>query len=388
MAERSGPGSFRRRTGLVLAWLGAFLLATGIMLRAYVYHHVAVLPVDAYAVTTLHATGVTYFDPAKVATRTGLRVTATSTLRGDANAAQGDTAVYDTFLAVKATDGTPIEFVQTRLALNRHTGLLVNCCEANVAGNTHLNESGLGFKFPFFAQKTSYEVFDSDVRRPVPAAYAGQTSLDGLEVYKYVQVLPASQIGSRLVPQSIMGLPQRPVQVRVRSLEATTMTYWVDPVTGAPVKVEETPGSLADPGRQAHARRLRRRLQTESSRCGDRREPLPEPVQPARPGPRRLAGRQPDRGHRPHRRRHRGGLGWAPPWPQKDCRTRGPGGCRGHRSRGRRQAGEERLNLDGLSLRPTGGPAFVSPPWRAWHADGGRREPAKEPRRRTPRAPG
>jgi Porin PorA len=239
MAERSGSGSLRRRTGLVLAWLGAFLFATGIMLRAYVYHQVAVLPLDAYAVTTLHATGVTFFDPAKVATRTGLRVTATSTLRGDAAAAQGDTAVYDTFLAVKAADGTPIEFVQTRLALNRHTGLLVNCCNANVAGNTHLSESGLGFKFPFFAQKTTYQVFDADVRRPVPAAYAGQTSIDGMRVYKYVQVLPTSQIGSRRVPQSIMGLPQRPVQIPVRSLEATTMTYWVDPVTGAPVKVEE-----------------------------------------------------------------------------------------------------------------------------------------------------
>jgi hypothetical protein len=239
MAERSGPGSLRRRVGLVLAWLGAFLFATGIMLRAYVYHHVAVLPVDAYTVTTLHATGVTYFDPAKVATRTGLHVTATSTLRGDPLGAQGDTAVYDTFLAVKAADGSPIEFVQTRLALNRHTGLLVNCCGANVAGNTHLNESGLGFKFPFFAQKTTYEVFDSDVRRPVPAAYAGQETIDGMQVYKYVQVLARSQIGSRLVPQSIMGLPSRPVQIPVRSLEATTMTFWVNPVIGAPVKVEQ-----------------------------------------------------------------------------------------------------------------------------------------------------
>jgi Porin PorA len=239
MAQRSGPGSLRRRTGLVLAWLGAFLFATGIMLRAYVYHQVAVLPLDAYTVTTLHAAGVTYFEPKVVATRTGLNVTATSTLRGDANAARGDTAVYDTFLAVKATDGTPIEFVQTRLALDRHTGMLVNCCGANVAGNYHLNESGLGFKFPFFARKTTYEVFDSDVRRPVPAAYAGQTSVDGMPVYKYVQVLPTSQISTRLVPQSIMGLPPRPVQIRVRDMEATTMTYWVDPVLGAPVKVEQ-----------------------------------------------------------------------------------------------------------------------------------------------------
>ncbi len=239
MAERMGPGSLRRRTGLVLAWLGAFVLATGIMLRAYVYHHVAVLPLNGYVVTTLHASGATFFDPATVATRTGQRVIATSTLRGDVRAARGDTAVYDTFLAVKAADGTPIEFVQTRLALDRHTGLLVNCCGANVAGDSHLRESGLGFKFPFSARKTTYEVFDSDVRRPVPAAYAGQTAIDGMRVYKYVQVLPTSQIGKRLVPTFIMGLPQRPAQITVRSLEATTMTFWVDPVTGAPVKVEE-----------------------------------------------------------------------------------------------------------------------------------------------------
>ncbi len=239
MAERMGPGTLRRRTGLVLAWLGAFILATGIMLRVYVYHQVAVLPLDAYVVTTLHATGVTFFDPAVGATRTGLNVSATSTLRGDVRAARGDAAVYDTFLAVTATGGTPIEFVQARLAVDRHTGLLVNCCGANVGGDSHLRESGLGFKFPFFARKTTYEVFDPDVRRPVPAMYTGQTSIDGMPVYRYVQVLPASQIGRRRVPQSIMGLPQRPGRITVRRLEATTTTFWVDPVTGAPVKVEE-----------------------------------------------------------------------------------------------------------------------------------------------------
>ncbi len=239
MAGRTGPGSLRRRTGLVLAWLGAFMLGTGIMLRTYVYDHVAVLPVNVYAVTTLHATGATYFDPSVLRTRTGLNVTATSTLRGDALAATGDTGVYDTFLAVRATDGTPIKYVQTRAALDRHTGLLVDCCGANVGGDSSVRESGLSFKFPFFARKTSYPMFDTDVLRTVPATYAGQTSIDGMLVYRYVQVLPTSQIGQRQVPPSIMGMRPWPALITVRSLEATTMTFWADPVTGAPVKVEE-----------------------------------------------------------------------------------------------------------------------------------------------------
>ncbi len=238
MTERIDPGHLWR-AGLLLAWLGAFLLGTGILLRVYVYHHVAQLPLDAYAVTQLHATGVTYFDPAAARTRTGLSVTATSTLRGDVSGARGDTAVYDTFLAVQATDGTPIEYLQTRTALDRHTGLLVNCCGARIGGDSHVRESGLGFKFPFFAGKASYEVFDSDVRRPVPATYAGQTSIDGMPVYRYIQVLATSQIGQRRVPQSIMGLPARSLQITVRSLEAKTVTFWVDPVTGVPIKVEE-----------------------------------------------------------------------------------------------------------------------------------------------------
>jgi hypothetical protein len=254
MAERMGSGYVRRRTGLVLAWLGAFLLAAGIMLRVYVYPHVAVLPLDAYAVTTLHATGATFFDPAVVATRTGLTVTATSTLRGDVGSASGDVAVYDTFLAVKAVDGTPIEFVQTRLALDRHTGLLVNCCGANVGGDSHLLESGLGFKFPFFARKVTYEVFDADVRRPVPATFAGQTSIDGMRVYRYVQVLPTSQIGRLRVPQSIMGLPKRPTQIAVRRLETTTTTFWIDPVTGAPVKIEENTRQFLQTSSGRHTR--------------------------------------------------------------------------------------------------------------------------------------
>ena len=60
MTERIDPGSLRRRAGMVLAWLGAFLLAAGIMLRVYVYPPCRVLPLNAYAVTALHATGVTF----------------------------------------------------------------------------------------------------------------------------------------------------------------------------------------------------------------------------------------------------------------------------------------------------------------------------------------
>lgn len=237
MAERAG--AYGRRTGCVLAALGAFLLVTGILLRTYVYDHVSVLPLGMHSVERLHATGATFFDPATVATRTGLNVTATSTLRGDAHPGLGGVAVFDSFLAVQAADGTPIEFMQSRMALDRHSGMLVNCCGTNVAGNYRVLQSGLGFKFPFFADKTTYEMFNSDVARPVPVYYAGEQTIDGMQVYRYVEELPPSQVGLMKVPQSIMGLPQRPVEITVRKMETTTETFWVDPVIGAPVKIEE-----------------------------------------------------------------------------------------------------------------------------------------------------
>jgi hypothetical protein len=239
MAERAGAGVFARRAGCVLAALGAFALVTGIMMRTYVYHRVAVLPLGMHSVQRLHATGAIFFDPSLVRTRTGLSVTATNTLRGDKHPGLGGVAVFDTFLAVQAKDGTPIEFAQNRMALDRHTGLLVNCCGTNIGGNYRVRQSGLAFKFPFFAAKTTYEMFNADVGRRVPAFYEGQTTLDGMLVYRYAQVLPPSQLRLMRVPQSIMGLPEAQREITVRKMEATTETFWVDPVIGAPVKIEE-----------------------------------------------------------------------------------------------------------------------------------------------------
>lgn len=239
MAERAGAGAYAWRTGCLLAALGAFLLVTGIMLRTYVYDHVSVLPLGMHSVEKLHATGATFFDPSIVATRSGLDVTATSTLRGERHPGLGGVAVFDSFLAVQASDGTPIEFMQSRMALDRHTGMLVNCCGTNVAGNYRVRQSGLGFKFPFFAAKTTYEMFNSDVARPVPVYYAGQQTIDGMQVYRYVEELPPSQVGLMRVPPSIMGLPRSQNEITVRKIVATTETFWVDPVIGAPVKIEE-----------------------------------------------------------------------------------------------------------------------------------------------------
>jgi Porin PorA len=203
------------------------------MMRTYVYHRVAVLPLGMHSVQRLHATGALFFDPSVVRTRTGLSVTATNTLRGDKHPGLGGVAVFDTFLAVQAKDGTPIEFVQNRMALDRHTGLLENCCGTNIGGNYRVRQSGLAFKFPFFAAKTTYQMFNADVGRRVPAFY------DGMRVYRYAQVLEPSQIRLMRVPQSIMGLPKAQKEITVRKMEATTETFWVDPVIGAPVKIEE-----------------------------------------------------------------------------------------------------------------------------------------------------
>src|SRR5260370_38206995 len=74
-------------------------------------------------------------------------------------------------------------------------------------------------------------------------------------VYRYVQVLPASQIGQRQVPPSIMGMRPWPALITVRSLEATTMTFWAHPVTGAPVKVEENPRQFLRTANGRHTRR-------------------------------------------------------------------------------------------------------------------------------------
>jgi hypothetical protein len=90
-------------------------------------------------------------------------------------------------------------------------------------------------------------LFDTTLLRTVPAQYTGTATVDGLSTYVFVEKVTHEKFGSVTVPGSLIKLPNLPTVAMPEYLTATN-TYYVDPGTGAPVKlIQNQDVTLADP---------------------------------------------------------------------------------------------------------------------------------------------
>lgn len=224
----------RRAIGLTLAGLGAFLIVLAVLVRTYVGGQVIKFPLSEYLKTNLEATGVSYFSPSKVAEVSGATILVTSTVKGDPAAGTSSTAVWNGFTYLyDVTNSAVYQYSARRFAFNRRTAELVQCCGASVDGNTSVHQSGLvGFLWPFGTQKTTYQVFDPTLNKPMPTSYAGTSSIDGITVYRYVEHVAPTKAGSQTLPGSLVGMKSQ-ASVTLPEYYAATNTFWVDPLTGA-----------------------------------------------------------------------------------------------------------------------------------------------------------
>jgi hypothetical protein len=229
----------RRVIGLTLAGLGAFLIVVALLLRSYVGGQVIKFPLNVYDKTTLQGTGVSYFSISKVKVLSGVTMRVTDTVQGDAAAGTSSTAVWNEFTYLyDVTNSATFSYTARRAAFNRRTGQLVNCCGANVGGNAAIRQSGLsGYVWPFGTQKTTYQVFDTNLNKPMPFRYEGTSTIDGIRAYRFVEHVPATQSGSQKLPGSLVGMSQS--SVSLPEYYTATNTYWVDPLTGAILDVTE-----------------------------------------------------------------------------------------------------------------------------------------------------
>jgi Porin PorA len=230
--------------GLILAGLGAFFIVLSILLRFYVPGQLVKFPLDEYQIASLHADNARYFSAAELRELTGVSVTATNTLRGDVAASNSGTAVWDQFIAVRDdTNKVNFNYIQLRGPFDRRSGLLSNCCGANLSNGSvhlpsHVHLSGQGFVWPFSTPKKTYMLFDNTLGRAVPASYAGTATVGGLQTYRFVEHVSPTQAGTQTLPGNLVGMKDQP-SVTLPEFYQTTTTYWVDPVTGGPVKVEQ-----------------------------------------------------------------------------------------------------------------------------------------------------
>jgi Porin PorA len=218
----------RRLIGLALAGVGAFLIVIAIVLPTYITSHVIEFPLNEYETITLTASDASYFSPVKLTEITGANLRATYTFKGDAAAGDGSTAVWDEFAYIyDTTDNLPVQPMARTFAFDRKTAELVQCCGENVNGQTVIQEGIVGYAFPIGTKKHTYQVFDTTLDRPVPFTYAGTATVDGVASYKFVNVVAPAKVG------------YTPLSASEPEYYSMHLEYWVDPQTGALLRVSE-----------------------------------------------------------------------------------------------------------------------------------------------------
>ena len=228
-----------RRVGLVLVGLGACLIVFALLIPTWVSSRVVKFPLNEYATVNLTDSNASYFSAAKLAEQTGVSVEATYTIKGNAAAGSSSTAVWNEFVYVyDQTNKQPIQQTSRTFAFDRRTAQLVDCCGANVNGDSSVKQTGyVGIVLPIGTEKKTYPVFVPDVKKPVPFAYDGIDAVGGTEAYRFVANIPPTQNGTQTVPGSLVN--QSASSVTLPQFFQAQITYWIDPVTGTLLNVTE-----------------------------------------------------------------------------------------------------------------------------------------------------
>jgi DUF3068 family protein len=244
----------RRNIGLVLAGLGACLIVLAVVLPAWIVGQVVKFPLNEYQSATLAASDASYFSVTSLTEKTGVSMEATYTIKGDGAAGTSSTAVWNEYSYVyDRTNHQAVQEMTRRFAFDRKTGQLTMCCGANVNGDSSVQQRGLvGYVFPFGTKKQTYQVFDTALNKPVPFPYAGTADVRGITTYKFTEDVAATQVATQTVPGSLVGMSA--ASVTLPQYYEIHLTYYVDPVTGALINVQEHQTmSLRNPSTGAQA---------------------------------------------------------------------------------------------------------------------------------------
>lgn len=233
----------RKPAGLLLLGLGVFLLVLAPMLRFYAAPRLLVAPLDQYSQTVSEAQGATYLDVGTLSVQDDRTLVATRTVRGDVQAGTDDTAVWDVFLTIQDPDkdgDTPeqqlVSAITDRVAFDRRTSEAVACCGENVNGDP-VEHAGIEYKFPFGAEQRTYQYFDTTLQEATPIQYVGVEEVNGLETYRYEQVIEATMVAEIDVPGALVDDDE--ATVSLGRYYSNMRTLWVEPTTGVVVKGQE-----------------------------------------------------------------------------------------------------------------------------------------------------
>ncbi|MFC9089709.1 DUF3068 domain-containing protein [Nocardiopsis dassonvillei] len=228
----------RRTVAVVLVAFGVFFLAFAPMMRTWLSSSLMKTPLDYYSETVLEADGATYFNIEDVELVEDATLEARSTIRADVASSTDETVVWDQFTWVRdAETDFGITSSSRRAGHDRVTGEAVDCCDSMV-NDESVAQSGQAWKFPFFTEQRDYDFFETTAREVVPMEFRGTEEVGGVEAYRFVQEVEDEVIGERTLPRSVAGM-EGEGDVTGDEVFSITRTYWIEPVTGSPLKISE-----------------------------------------------------------------------------------------------------------------------------------------------------
>lgn len=173
-----------------------------------------------------------------------LLVTRTLTSRGDLAAAQQaaaeglNVAVVDTSDRAVTEDGALLSETSYRLAADRRTQALADCCGTEIAGaSLAVGGAGNPLRLPWFTPHATYPYFDTTLMAAVDLAYIGTDRVEDMEVLKFQQSTAPTAIGTVPVPGQLVGSEQE--TVTLARAYSVNRTLWVDPTTGIIIRTAE-----------------------------------------------------------------------------------------------------------------------------------------------------
>ncbi|WP_285732195.1 DUF3068 domain-containing protein [Nocardiopsis sp. ATB16-24] len=228
----------RRTVAVVLVAFGVFFLALAPMTRTWLSSSLMKTPLDYYSETVLTAEGATYFNIEDVELVENANLEANSTIRADVASSTDETVVWDQFTWLRDADTDfGITSTSRRAGHDRVTGEAVDCCDAMI-NDEAVAQNGQAWKFPFFTEQRDHDFFETTVQENVPMRFQGTEEVKGVETYKFVQEVEDEVVGERTLPRSVAGL-EGDGDVTGDEVFSITRTYWIEPVTGSPLKIGE-----------------------------------------------------------------------------------------------------------------------------------------------------
>ncbi|HEY6796205.1 MAG TPA: DUF3068 domain-containing protein [Kineosporiaceae bacterium] len=228
----------RRTLGFVGIAIGVFLIVAAPLIKWYLAPRAARIPLDEHSVTTSVSDGrSSALDKGTLKIRTGLTLTNRLVVHGDGPAGSGHTAVWDSLTRLTDADGLMIQASKERTALDRVSGMAVNCCQEQLDG-VDVRHEGLTFTFPLGTAKKSYPFWDAETKRAWPAEFGGTESAFGLTLYHFRQIIPATDVETLEAPLSLLNQPGQGSTTVHRYYE-NAVDLLVEPTSGIIVRGDQ-----------------------------------------------------------------------------------------------------------------------------------------------------